>query len=676
MDNLRGRPASLPHANKRQKGYLMMSEQLSAQYDARGDHCQGEKKAALAPNADIAFVRRALEQASLNVLRLAMIQLTDDDRLRNIPVLESPIRGGALIAYTVAPEYHELIRQKAFAWLQDVEAVVPSAPSRETAEALIENFAGQPLDPRERRFGYEELAFETFPRDTEWTDRQRPERADQLRVIIIGAGISGIAAAIQLKRLGIHFRIFDRNGEFGGTWFVNTYPDARVDTSSYLYQFKFEKNYPWSEFFAARDETQKYLTHIVNRFGLREYMTFDTEIISADWDEVRNIWRIKRRCPDGAIEHEEAEIVISAAGLFNKPKRPELAGLDEFIGPVFHTTEWRHDIAPAGKRVALIGTGSTGSQLAPVLAEDAAHLTIFQRTPEWVMAFENYKEPITPEVRWLFDNIPFYWNWYCLSSHLTGQSMQGLQYHDRAWQQGGGMISPRNDAVRGVLVDYIRSKVGDDEDLVRRLTPKHAPLVRRLVVDNGFYDTIMRDNVDFVSGSIDRVTPTGIISSDGCERHFDAIVLGTGFETARYLWPVNYRGCQGATIEGLWQKDGARSYLGITMPGFPNLFMFYGPNGSPRSGGFYSWAEIWARYVAGGIVQLIEGGHRTVEVKESVYEAYNEHMDTAMDALIWESEGASYYVNEHGRSGIFMPWETHEYHAMIERFDPADFSFT
>lgn len=624
---------------------------------------------------DASFIERALQQASMNVLRLALIQLTEDEELAQIPVEEIPIRGGALIAYSVPAEFHQRIREKALAWLGDQEAAVPPPPDRIAAEQLIENFAGQSLDPRERRFAYEELAFEAFPRNADWTGGQRPAAADTLRVVIIGAGISGIAAGVQLRRLGIPFRILDRHSDFGGTWFANTYPDARVDTSSYLYQFKFEKNYPWSEFFAAQGETRQYLTHIVDRFDLGDAMTFDTEVLHAAWDEACKLWRIRRRDTAGTEIEEEAEILISAAGLFNKPKRPDMPGLDHFAGPIFHTTEWRHDIATTGKRIALIGTGSTGSQLAPLVADDAAHLTIYQRTPEWVMAFENYKVPITPEVRWLFDTIPYYWNWYCLSSHLTGQSMQGLQYHDAAWQRDGGTISARNDEVRGVLIDYIRTKVGGDEDLVRRLTPKHAPLVRRLVVDNGFYDTIMRDDVELVSGPIDRVTATGVVDGSGQERAFDAIILGTGFETERYLWPVNYCGRDGITIEDFWQRDGARSYLGITMPGFPNLFMFYGPNGSPRSGGFYSWAEIWARYIAGGIVEMIEHGHRSIETRADVHDAYNTRMDEAMKALIWESEGASYYVNRHGRSGIFMPWETHEYHAMIERFDPADFRF-
>lgn len=624
---------------------------------------------------DAAFLDRALAQANMNVLRLAMLQLTDDPELAAIPVVETGIRGGALIAYTIAPEHHAVVRAKARAWLLEHsdDRGAPDPPSRARAEELMALFAGARLSENEAAYGYEELAFEAFPRDVQWSAPEKAKAARDYKVVVIGAGISGISVSLQLKRLGIPYEVFERNSDLGGTWHTNKYPDARVDTSSYLYQFKFEKNYPWTEFFAARDETLAYLNHIVDKHGLRDAMTFNTELVSAEWLEDRSVWSLVLRDGQGRSRAVEADIVISATGLFNKPKRPDIPGLDSFEGRVFHTTEWDQAFDTTGKRIALIGTGSTGAQLAPIVAQDAGHLSIYQRTPEWVMAFENYKVKMTPEVRWLFDTVPYYWNWYCFSSHLTGQTMQGLQYHDPAWQAQGGKVNPRNDRVRAVLTDYIRSKVDGDPDLLARLTPEHAPLVRRLVVDSGFYDTIMRDNVELVSDAIERITPRGILTKDGKERPFDLIALGTGFETAEYFWPTDYRGRDGARLDGMWAKDGARSYLGITMPDFPNFFIFYGPNGSPRSGGFYSWAEVWTRYVLGAVVDMIEGGHRTIEVKRDVFEKYNSGMDEAMKNLIWEMGGASYYVNSHGRSGIFMPWETQDYHAMVKQHNLNDF---
>lgn len=630
-----------------------------------------------APAIDSALVRRAIDMAAMNVLRMAIYQLTGDPELAAIPTIESPIRGGALVAYTVPPEYHQMIKDKALAWVENHHGrdVVPPSPSRAEAARLMAIFAGQPLSENEERFGYEELALEEYPRDVQWSGGAAPANADKFDIMIVGAGISGIAAAIQLKRLGIPFHIYDRNPDIGGTWCTNDYPDARVDTSSYLYQFKFEKNYPWSEFFAARNESMKYLNHIVDKYGVRDDITLGMEMVSAEWQEQEKRWRVVLRDRVGRESVHTPHILISAAGLFNKPKRPDIPGLDAFQGPIFHTTEWDRSLDVAGKRVALIGTGSTGTQLAPVVAEQAAFLGIYQRTPEWVMAFENYKEPIGPELRWLFDNIPHYWNWYCFSAHMTGQSMQGLQYHDREWQAKGGIVSERNDKVRGVLRDYIHSKVGSVPGLAERLTPEHAPLVRRLVVDNGFYDALLRDNVELYTGRIERITPTGIMSEDCVERPFDAIVLGTGFATPEYFWPVRYRGRNGATFDDMWLKDGARSYLGIAIPDFPNFFIFYGPNGSPRSGGFYSWAEIWARYIGQAIVGMIEQGRDVMEVKRQVFEDYNAGMDEAMKNLIWEMGGASYYVNQHGRSGIFMPWETQDYHQMVSKVNFDDFQF-
>lgn len=621
---------------------------------------------------DEAFVRNALDHAAMNVLRMAIYQLTGDQELAEIPTIESPIRGGALSAFTIPPETHALVKEKALQWLRTGRGE-GATPGLAEASKLMNMFAGQRLSPNELRFGYEELAFEPFPRDVNWTAGKPPENIENFKVLIVGAGISGIAAAVQLKRLGIPFQIVERNDNLGGTWWTNDYPDARVDTSSYLYQFKFEKNYPWSEFFAARDESLKYLNHIVDKHEVRDAMQFGVEVVAAEWSEEDSVWQVVTRDQAGEEKTRSANVLISASGLFNKPKRPDIDGIESFSGQICHTTEWNDAIDVSGKRTALIGTGSTGAQLAPIIAESVGFLGIYQRTPEWVMAFENYKVNIGPELRWLFDNIPYYWNWYCFSSHMTGQTMQGLQYHDREWQANGGIVSPRNDKLRTVLEEYIRDKVGTVPGLAERLTPDHAPLVRRLVVDNGFYDAIMRDNVELYSGGIRRITPAGIVGEDGVERDFDVIVLGTGFETAEYFWPASYRGRKGASLENLWAKDGARSYLGITIPGFPNFFVFYGPNGSPRSGGFYSWSEVWSRYICSAIVGMIEKGHNSIEVRRDVFDRYNEGMDEAMKNLIWEMGGASYYVNEHGRSGIFMPWETQDYHAMVERVNFDDF---
>ena len=343
---------------------------------------------------------------------------------------------------------------------------------------------------------------------------------------------------------------------------------------------------------------------------------------------------------------------------------------------MFHTTQWDHKFDYQDKNVALIGNGSTGCQLMPGVAQVARKLTVFQRTAQWVMPAENYTAPIPAGTRWLFDNMPYYWNWYCYSAFASACKLEELQTYDREWQAHGGIISERNDTLRDRLTNYIAAKVGHDPALHQKVMPSFAPLGRRSVVDNGWYDALLRDNVELVTEPIVRITPTGILCRDGQQRDFDLIILAAGFQTSKYLWPVQYVGRQGKTLEEAWSKDGPRSYLGMAMPEFPNLFISYGPNGQPRSGGFYSWAEIWARYVLNIVVKMIENGSRSVEVKAEVFEKYNKNLDEEMKKLIWEKDsGKGYYINEYGRVGVNLPFKTSKYFEMVADVNVNDYIF-
>lgn len=626
---------------------------------------------------DEAAVRAALDLANLNVLRIALYQLTGDEVLAQMRVDKVPMRGGAFFAYVLNERFHEPLKEKALAYLRSTKGEAPPPPDDDEARRLMELLTGEPLSDREFRFGLEELAFADFPREANWTRVEKPPRAESFEIVIVGAGASGIVAAIQFEKLGIPYRIIERQSDLGGTWQLNHYPDARVDTNSYLYQFKFVKNYPWTEYFASQKEVRGYLERVAREYGVADKIEFDVELRKATYVEESGTWDLELLDCSGVTSRVNANVVVSAAGLFSTPKVPDIPGIETFEGRIFHTTDWDDAYDYSGARLAVIGNGSTGTQLMPKLAEDAAHLTVYQRTPQWVSKMEGYRETIPAGVRWLFDNVPFYWNWYCYSSQMTTSGMQGAQVYDREWQRNGGQISERNDGLRKALVEYIESKVGHDPDLVAKVTPEYAPLARRLVVDNGWYDALLRDNVDLVDCGIERITSTGIVDNDGFETPLDAIALAAGFEVSRYMWPVEYVGRGGTTLENLWEADGARAYLGMTMPQFPNLFVFYGPNAQPRAGGFLSWVEIWSRYVARSVVTLIESGHRTIEVRRDVFEDYNARMDEAMTDLIWENEGpkstTNYYVNRHGRQNVQMPWLLDEYHEWVVEPDMNDY---
>ncbi|KAJ4188281.1 hypothetical protein NW767_011942 [Fusarium falciforme] len=624
------------------------------------------------------FIREAIDKSNLNALRLALLQVTGDTDLVKMRTRRHAIRGGAMFAHVLSEEDTPALKEKAFAYLskRKPEDPIPPPPSKAEARKLADVFGDEPVEDREFNYHYEELAYEEFPRLAHWTEkRPSPETIAKFKVVVIGAGISGVAAAVQFKQLGINFQVLERQAGIGGTWLLNTYLDARVDVSSYLFQFKFLKNYPWSEFFATAGETRKYLEDVAEHYQVKDHFHFNREIISAIWDEDTSEWVLTVQHSSGQTETLRCNAVVSGTGLFATPDLPDIKGIKNYKGHLFHTAKWDHSVDYRNKRVALLGTGSTGTQLAPSVASEATSLTVFQRTPNWVMKMDGYRNRIDDKVRYMFDNMPYYWNWYCYAVHVASQQLQLLQTFDKEWQAKGGFINERNDLVRKNLTDYIESKTEGRPDLRKKLLPTHAPLVRRLVVDNGFYDMLRRDNAELVTDKIDTFTEKGIRTADGVEHEFNVVILGTGFKVSQYFWPCQYVGRQKATLEDLWKKDGPRSYLGLTIPGFPNFFVFYGPNHQPRAGGFYSWAEIWSRYTAASIIHLIENGKKSMECRKDVFGEYNKKLDDAAKGLIWEEAGYGYYVNEFGRQSVNAPWHTADYHRMVTTPNWDDFEF-
>jgi 4-hydroxyacetophenone monooxygenase len=628
-----------------------------------------------ANNVDEAFVREAVDKAGINALRMALYQVTGDPGLATMKIRKQKIRGGVLFDYVLGDEDIQTVKDKAVDYLLKAGVFkVPSPPTVDEARKLMNLFAGLMIKDWDVLPGYEELSFDEYPRGVEWSKKPPLEKLARHKVVVIGAGLSGIATAIQLKRLGIPYVLYERQGGVGGTWLLNSYPECRVDTLSYLFQYKFEKNYPWSEYFASRQETQKYLEYVADKYGVKEDFRFNREVTAAVWDETSSTWRLTvRNKESGRDEAVAANSIISASGLFATPKKPDIPGIDSFEKPMFHTTQWDHSVDYTDKRVAVIGTGSTGTQLTPGLAGRVKSLAVYQRTPNWIVAYDGYRAKVQDHMQWLCDTMPYYWNWYCYAAYFRSLDLAALQVVDHGYEATGGSVNERNDDVRATLTKFIQDKFCDRPDLVPKLTPSYAPLVRRLVVDNGFYDVLKQPNVELVTESIERITPNGILSKDGKEREFDIIVLGAGFEVGKYFFPIDYVGKRGVSIESCWKKDGARSYLGMVNPGFPNLFTLYGPNHQPRGGSLYSWAEIWARYAVKSVVWMIEHEAKSMDVKQSVYDDYQTRLDERTRTLIWESAGAGYYVNEFGRQGVNMPWTTSEYHEMVITPNPDDF---
>lgn len=627
---------------------------------------------------DEAFLRRALAASNPNVLRMAVFQATHDPQLADMKIVKVPVRGGAFFASSVSPEDAEIVRERALTYLLDESRSEPAPPPCDAElRRLMEMLTGDPLNDSAFRMGREELALEDFPRGVEWTTPPDLSTLQNTKVAIIGAGIAGLAIAVSLGRLGLNYTIFDRQSEIGGVWSSNRYPEVRVDTNSFFYQFSFEKRYPWSEYYASGPETRKYLNQIAGKYDIQSHARLQHEVLAARWLEQEAVWELEIKGPSGQVGVEQFNFVVSASGLFSVPKLPAIAGIESFAGAISHTAQWDPDLNPHDARVGLIGTGSTGTQILPYLAREAESVIVFQRTANWISALDGYRNRVSPEAQWLFENVPYYWNWFGYSLFVASSGLQHGEAYDPEWIAGGGQISEVNDKLRSSITDYIRSKVGHDPALFEACLPKYAPLGRRPVVDNGWYDALLQDNVELVTTGIDHVERDAIVTADGHRYPVDTIVLAAGFEVERYFWPVMYEGRGGTKLDELWSTDGPRSYLSLVMPGFPNLFTIYGPNASPRAGGYYTWAELWSRYIAQAIVTTLESGNKSIEVRREIFDDYNKRLDEAMEGLIFKEESAGgYYVNTQGRVGVKMPWLVEDYYEMVAQPNLTDYELT
>jgi 4-hydroxyacetophenone monooxygenase len=620
----------------------------------------------------------AIEGARLNALRVATYQMTCDPDLANMKVVKVPLRGGAYDGLVLADEHADEVKAKALDLIaRNYGQPLPPPPTDEELRRLMTVFLGEPLPETQFAMMREELALDEFPRNVAWSTKDPPAVVDTLLVVIIGAGISGIAAAVQMKRLRIPFIVVDRQSKIGGTWQLNDYPEARVDTPSYLFEYTFEKAYPWPEFCSSQAENQRYLEHIVEKYGLRAHLRLGTEVIAGEWGTEDQRWRLTLRSAELGEEHIEPNYIISASGLFSTPNdRPQIPGLSDFAGTTFHTSAWNYEADIDEKRVGLIGNGSSGVQLMSSLAKRAGQLTVFQRHPQWIGPLDNYRAKVTAETHWLMKHFPYYWHWSRFTDATAYMQIHQLHPVNPDWRRRGGQVNERNDLLREFLTRYVTAELNGDEDLMAKSIPDYPPAVRRLVVDNGWFKALGQPHVELEVAPISRFDKQGAIMADGRRHPLDVLVLATGFRVSDYLWPVDYVGTDGFTIRRLWSQDGPRAYLGLTVPHLPNFVIFYGPNGQPRAAAsIHSMAEQWSRYAARLIVHSVENGHSAFELKSEVFEDYNCRMDEAMEDLVWLLEGGGYYVDR-GRVVVNYPWLPEDAFEMMREPNLSDYIFS
>ncbi len=500
---------------------------------------------------------------------------------------------------------------------------------------------------------------------------------DEFPVVVIGCGESGLLAGIRLKEAGIPFTIVEKNAGVGGTWWQNTYPGARVDVGNHFYCYSFEPTDEWTHFFAEQPELQAYFQRVMDKHDIGRHVRWETEVTEAVWDDAAATWAVTVRDRTGAMTTLTARAVISAVGQLNRPHRPAIAGQDRFAGPAFHSSEWDHTIDLRGKRVAMIGAGASGFQIAPAIAEDVAHLTVFQRTAQWMFPNPNYHQPVGPGVRWALRHLPFYGRWYRFLLFWPGCD-KGLVAArvDPEYPDQQRAVSEVNDIARIMFTAWIASQVGDDAELLEKVLPDYPATGKRTLQDNGSWlRTLCRDNVDLVRTPIAEIAHDAVVTDDGVRHEAEVIVYATGFQANRVLWPMTVIGRDGEPLTRRWGERPS-AYLGITVPGYPNFLLHDGPGTNLASGGsliFHS--ECQMRYITQCLELLIAGEHRYLEPRREKEQDWLARSQSEMAKMVWSQPSIkhSFYKNSDGDVYTLSPWRLVDYWAWTREPDRSDF---
>ena len=614
---------------------------------------------------DDATLARMLEHASVPTLMMSIVHVTGDTSLLHGAIrpkkpMINEYHGGLTAGENAAVRAAALEALKAY---RDRGCTLPPPPSRDTVREMMSFIAGERVPDDYVPIMLEELALDGVDsREPRWNKPVPEAVRERFRVLVIGAGMSGLLQGLRLKQAGIPFTIVEKNDSVGGTWYENRYPGCRVDIANHFYSYSFEPNQRWSEYFSQRDELLEYFRTFVERHELAGNIRFNTEVKAAVYDDASSTWRVTLATPRGE-ETLGVNAVVSAVGQLNRPKIPEIKGRERFEGVQVHSACWDPSIDLTGKRVAVVGSGASAFQFVPAVAAQVAQLYVFQRSAPWMLPNPIYHERVSPEFNWLVQHVPYYGRWFRFLILYPGTdgSLPGIRI-DKSWPHQDRSVNAINDQMREHLIAYMKHQIGDDAELLDKVTPKFPVMGKRMLQDNGSWlNALKRDNVELVSEGVTELDETGIVGRDG---HYavDVIVYATGFYATKFLWPMHVVGRGGRTLDAMW-GDEPRAYLGITVPDFPNLFCLYGPaTNLAHAGSIIFHSECQVRYITECIKTLIENGAKAMDCRRDVYEDYSRRLAAELDTLVWSHPACdSWYRNSKGRVVTTSPWRLVDY---------------
>lgn len=484
------------------------------------------------------------------------------------------------------------------------------------------------------------------------------QHEQHVRVAVIGSGFGGLGAAVRLRREGItDFVVLERAGSVGGTWRDNSYPGCACDVPSHLYSFSFAPNPEWPRTFSGQEHIRAYLEHVTDTFGLRSHIRLNHEVRLMRWDREELYWRIETA--NGAVF--TADVVISATGPLSDPKTPDIPGLDTFPGKVFHSARWDHDYDLTGKRVAMVGTGASAIQIVPSIQPKVGRLTLFQRTPPWVMPRMDRR--ISGAERWLHRTLP-----------VTGTARRGLLWGIRELQVSAFTKHPDELGLVEKIAKSNMARAIKDPALRAKLTPSYRIGCKRILLSSTYYPALARPNVDVVASGLAEVRGSTVVASDGTEAEVDAIVFGTGFHVTDMPIAERVVGADGVTLAEAW-RDGMRALRGATADGFPNWMTIIGPNTGLGNSSMILMIESQLNYMADYLRQLnVLGGRAALDARRSAVDVWNRRVQQRMKRTVWNTGGCnSWYLDANGRNTTVWPGTTTEFRKATRAVDLGEY---
>lgn len=631
---------------------------------------------------DDALIAKALEDASIPTLMMSMIHMSGDASLLDGAIRPTGVFINEYQGY-MSEEDKATIRAQALQIIKDFRdggCVLPPAPDADALHRMMNFIVAGEVPQDYVPMMLEEMELDgTDQRSDAWGDEVPAAARSQHKVLVIGGGMSGVLAAYRLQEAGITYVVIEKNASVGGTWFENRYPGARVDVGNHLYSYSFEPAHHWSQFFSQQKELQEYFEGVVSHHRLLDHFRFSTEVIGAVFDEENNEWIVDTVDKDGVKEQYVANSVISAVGQLNRPTFPDIPGVESFAGQWCHSAAWDDSIDCSGKKVVVVGSGASAFQLVPTIAGQVKHLTVFQRSAPWMFENPIYHDTVPEGKKWCLQHLPFYTRWFrFLIFWPACDGAYDTVFVDPDWPHQERSINEMNEFVYGMFSDYIKGQVGDDEELLQKVIPDYVPMGKRTLQDNGSWlSALKRDNVDLQTQSVASVSEKGVTASDGTFIEADIILYATGFETDRFLWPMEIKGRGGQLLSEQWGIEPS-AYLGVTVPNFPNFYCMYGPGTNLAFGGSLIFnGECQIRYIMECLKALMQSDKKTMECKEDVHADYQRRFRELHARLIWEHDSikTSFYQNAEGKVTLLWPWKILDMWRWTKDVNSADYEF-